>query len=191
MVLMAKTQAGVGKAAPRQEEHMQGSLYLILPKSIKNHPISFSEQVEKVSREYKGNNPQYPYAFIGVRDLWYYKLPVGSGVATRIGREKAGDSGIPNQIIMPFPQISQEHCMVLYAGEGIHMITDLGSSYGTFVNGLKLVGQSKVPLEDGSKIKLAALEDIINIGRFTTPPLKKSADSVYVINTDPGTGRKF
>lgn len=56
--------------------------------------------------------------------------------------------------------ISRKHCMILHK-ECQHYIMDMNSSNGTFVNGKRLIGNQKLLIKDGDKIKLANSEFII------------------------------
>lgn len=72
--------------------------------------------------------------------------------------------------------ISRKHCKIDVAGGGL-MLTDLGSSYGTFLNGMKLSPHSAVPIKEGDTFWLGNKENSFTIstspgfknGGFTTP----------------------
>ncbi len=58
--------------------------------------------------------------------------------------------------------ISARHCEISFDGK-VCTITDLGSSYGTFVNGSKLAANSPQVLKSGDKFYLAAPENMFEI----------------------------
>jgi pSer/pThr/pTyr-binding forkhead associated (FHA) protein len=85
----------------------------------------------------------------------YITLPAGpartvelSGV-TMIGRDSQND------IVLDEAMISRCHAMLLAKPSGVVLI-DLGSTNGTLVNGMFVLPDTQVPLEDG---------DIIGLGR--------------------------
>lgn len=63
----------------------------------------------------------------------------------RIGRDPAA-----NDVVYPsgVPGISGKHCVLIKSGQSL-VISDLGSSYGTFVNGNKITPNTAVKLEAG------------------------------------------
>ncbi len=77
----------------------------------------------------------------------------------KIGRDSA-------KCVISFPVntkgISGVHCEVTYDGK-VCYITDLKSSYGTFVNGNKLVPNTPTMLKSGTKFYLAAPENMFEI----------------------------
>lgn len=58
-----------------------------------------------------------------------------------IGRSKSSDVVIPN------PTVSRNHCVLLRRSEG-WFVTDIGSTSGTFVNGVKTKGRARVLIND-------------------------------------------
>jgi len=76
----------------------------------------------------------------GVGRTW--KLPQGDA---KLGR----DSG--NLVSLEDSKASREHAKIRFA-DGVHTITDLGSSNGTFVNDRRITGQT--PLNEGDLIRI-------------------------------------
>ena len=64
----------------------------------------------------------------------------------RIGRDPAN-----NEVVYPsgIPGISGKHCVLIKSGQSL-VISDLGSTYGTFVNGNKITPNTSVKLDAGS-----------------------------------------
>lgn len=82
--------------------------------------------------------------------------------ATTIGREAN------NEIVFEELEISRRHASVTFVG-GRHMIEDLGSTNGTFVNGRRI--STAVPLRDGDVIDMGDSVSFI----FHSPPEKVDA----------------
>jgi adenylate cyclase len=69
------------------------------------------------------------------------------GALTTIGRTP------DNQVVIPSREVSRKHAEVIL-GEAGHVLRDLGSPNGTFVNGKKITEQ---PLKDGDSITIAGV----------------------------------
>lgn len=52
-----------------------------------------------------------------------------------------------SSLMLPFPSISRIHCRIFWAG-GQMYVEDLGSSYGTYVNGIKAVQATAIGIGD-------------------------------------------
>lgn len=65
----------------------------------------------------------------------------------KIGRDNTND------VIINEPSISRNHAIITDLGSGIYEVKDLGSSNGTFVNGLRISHQS---ISSGDKLKVAS-----------------------------------
>lgn len=79
-----------------------------------------------------------------------------------IGRDK-------NQCMMAFPEgapgVSKKHCVVYVDGNDIY-ITDLGSSYGTYLaNGQRIPANQPVKINSGDLICLATDQTVISVSR--------------------------
>jgi pSer/pThr/pTyr-binding forkhead associated (FHA) protein len=83
--------------------------------------------------------------------------------------------------------ISRQHCLLRVTRTGA-TIRDLGSSNGTLVNGVRVVGER--PLVDGDKVQLgqlvfeARLEESILISRTTPVPLGDEGEAPHLNATD-------
>lgn len=60
------------------------------------------------------------------------------------------------------PGVSREHCRV-YPGDGGWMVQDMGSTYGTYVDGKKLTPFESVPVRSGSNIYLGSRQVWITV----------------------------
>ncbi len=98
-------------------------------------------------------------------------LREGQGVGTRwmidrsdmiIGREEDCD------IVLPSRQISRNHARIRRSG-GRHILEDLGSKNGTFVNGRELT--EPYPLQDGDEIQIALSFKLFFVDAGATVPL--------------------
>jgi DNA-binding response OmpR family regulator len=98
-------------------------------------------------------------------------LREGQGVGTRwmidrsdmiIGREEDCD------IVLPSRQISRNHARIRRS-EGRHILEDLGSKNGTFVNGRELT--EPYPLQDGDEIQIALSFKLFFVDAGATVPL--------------------
>jgi len=56
--------------------------------------------------------------------------------------------------------ISRVHCKISYVNKA-YIITDLGSSNGTYVNSVRLLKGEQAPIKAGDRIKLANSEFVI------------------------------
>lgn len=68
----------------------------------------------------------------------------------KIGRAVTGNGQSP-VILLPFSSVSRIHCRVFAEGEKVY-VEDLNSSYGTFVNNIRVLGA--VPLHKGDSLTL-------------------------------------
>lgn len=98
-------------------------------------------------------------------------LREGQGVGTRwmidrsdmiIGREEDCD------IVLPSRQVSRNHARIRRSG-GRHILEDLGSKNGTFVNGQELT--EPYPLQDGDEIQIALSFKLFFVDAGATVPL--------------------
>jgi DNA-binding response OmpR family regulator len=98
-------------------------------------------------------------------------LREGQGVGTRwmidrsdmiIGREEDSD------IVLPSRQVSRNHARIRRSG-GRHILEDLGSKNGTFVNGRELT--EPYPLQDGDEIQIALSFKLFFVDAGATVPL--------------------
>ena len=98
-------------------------------------------------------------------------LREGQGVGTRwvidrsdmiIGREEDCD------IVLPSRQVSRNHARIRRSG-GRHILEDLGSKNGTFVNGQDLT--EPYPLQDGDEIQIALSFKLFFVDAGATVPL--------------------
>jgi hypothetical protein len=85
-----------------------------------------------------------------------------SGEKTHIGRD------LGNDIVIDDPEVSRRHACITH-GPGGYSIEDLGSTNGTFVNGIRIVGSQA--LRDGDIIGLGqvivAFEETVEVGGDT------------------------
>lgn len=92
---------------------------------------------------------------VGVRTPEAVELPVTKPEFV-IGKNAAsvdGHIGFNNAI-------SRKHCKII-CDNGRYFIVDLGSTNGTYVNEKKLIGEQKIPLKVGDKVRLANSNFII------------------------------
>lgn len=94
----------------------------------------------------------------GVRLLWIDEQGAVAAAAVRgaglvIGRESACD------VILPTPRLSRRHCRILPVAQGFRAVAleDLGSSNGTFVNGVRLAERVQRLLRDGDVIEVGGV----------------------------------
>jgi hypothetical protein len=79
-----------------------------------------------------------------------------------IGRDEACDMVIPER------QVSRQHARIRHEG-GRHILEDLGSKNGTFVNGSEVVEPH--PLQDGDEIQIALCCKLTFVGVDATAPV--------------------
>lgn len=62
-----------------------------------------------------------------------------------------------NGVIIGNPAVSRVHCKILYQN-GTYFIVDMGSSNGTFLNGKRVSATEPLPIQNGSRIRIANIE---------------------------------
>jgi DNA-binding winged helix-turn-helix (wHTH) protein len=82
---------------------------------------------------------------------------------TIIGRDVNCDIQIVDR------QVSRNHAMITYEGNGSVCITDLSSKNGVFVNGERISDSAE--LKDGDTIKIALVQELIFVSSDATIPL--------------------
>lgn len=81
------------------------------------------------------------------------------------------------------PDISRHHCLIRTRGAAQPIISDLGSSNGTFINGHRLLSQT--PIATGDEIRLGPFRYVVDLGDnpdFQLPELI-SADPLAATRT--------
>lgn len=80
------------------------------------------------------------------------------------GKREAIIGRLPTcDIVLPYPQLSGRHASVTKAPDGNLLITDLGSTNGTYVNGTRLVPHHPVSVAPGSKIFVGPYPMIVDL----------------------------
>jgi hypothetical protein len=82
---------------------------------------------------------------------------------TNIGRDVACDIQIPDR------QVSRNHAIITFDGNGNVAIKDLNSKNGVFVNGERICDSAE--LKDGDTIKIALVQELIFVSSDATIPL--------------------
>lgn len=62
-----------------------------------------------------------------------------------------------NGVIIGNPAVSRVHCKILYQN-GTYFILDMGSSNGTFLDGKRVTATEPLPIQNGSRIRIANIE---------------------------------
>ena len=62
-----------------------------------------------------------------------------------------------NGVIIGNSAVSRVHCKILYQN-GTYFIVDMGSSNGTFLNGKRVSATEPLPIQNGSRIRIANIE---------------------------------
>ncbi len=88
-----------------------------------------------------------------------FNLADGSGgrAIAIIGRLPACD------IVLPYPQVSGRHSSVMRSPDGSLLVSDLGSTNGTYVNGQRLVPGTQVPVRPGTKIFVGPYPVVVDL----------------------------
>jgi hypothetical protein len=110
-------------------------------------PLQHSPQSYQPSAQARGNNqqgPQFPWGAI----LKGSQQSLGLGSSTvNIGRSPQ------NQLILNDPQTSKAHAQIYSQGQN-HIVVDMGSANGTFVNEQKLLSNTPHPLNVGDRVRI-------------------------------------
>jgi adenylate cyclase len=81
-----------------------------------------------------------------------------------------------NEVVIPDETVSRNHALLLRVPSGLYFLHDVGSSNGTFVNGVRVT--TPVPLRDGDRVTLGSCEF-----RFQQPkPIRQASGD----GTEPG-----
>ena len=90
--------------------------------------------------------------------LWHPQAPIQLGAAGSwsIGR------AMENDFVLGDPTVSSRHAQ-LNAQPGVLLVTDIGSSNGTFVNGARLQPHLAAPLRAGDRLQLGQCEFVIGV----------------------------
>lgn len=66
--------------------------------------------------------------------------------------------GSDNDLVIPDQAISKTHCQFEFAPGGVVLVSDAGSSNGTFVNKVRVDARTPVPLKQGDTLSLGRFE---------------------------------
>src|SRR5262249_30188619 len=83
---------------------------------------------------------------------------------TEGGRAAAGRSR-DNQIVIDDVTVSNFHAAFAMGSNGVLWLTDLGSSNGTYVNGVRLNSGEKAAVRSGDRIRIGDMELTLNVDR--------------------------
>jgi ABC transport system ATP-binding/permease protein len=106
-----------------------------------------------------------------------------------VGRADLSEGGKPTadigrteecDITLPYPQVSSSHARISRTADGNLLVTDLGSTNGTYVNGARLRPKTPTPVTSGSKIFLGPYPLILDLDKTTL--------IVSVMEQGPGWG---
>lgn len=103
--------------------------------------IGFENQESPLRREAKISREGVPYLELAG------KRKALSNKAVAIGRDKS------NAIIVNDPKVSRFHALISFE-KNCAMLRDSGSRNGTFLNGVELPENRKLPLNDGDLIRV-------------------------------------
>ncbi len=87
-----------------------------------------------------------PAAAGRVRTMLGEKALGGAGRQATIGRQPEAD------IVMPYPQVSSRHATVAPTPDGMLAVTDLGSTNGTHIGGMRIAPNVPVKITPGDKV---------------------------------------
>jgi pSer/pThr/pTyr-binding forkhead associated (FHA) protein len=90
--------------------------------------------------------------------LWHPHAPLQIGAQGQwtIGR------GSENDVVIGDGTVSSRHAF-LEAKPGVLLITDVGSSNGTFINGARLQPHASAPLQPGDRLLLGQSEFVVGV----------------------------
>jgi ABC-type multidrug transport system ATPase subunit/pSer/pThr/pTyr-binding forkhead associated (FHA) protein len=68
-----------------------------------------------------------------------------------------------SEIVLPYPQLSARHASLRRSHDGHILVTDLGSTNGTYVRGMRLVPQQPVSIQPGERIFVGPYPMIVDV----------------------------
>ena len=107
------------------------------------------------------------------------QFPIGEG-RTILGRNAECDVSLPGK------QISRQHAH-LYLQEGQHLLEDLGSSNGTFLNGARIASRTPCPLTERDTFQIGPYLFGLRPDAAPTPPPESPEPSLVVRETISAT----
>jgi hypothetical protein len=96
-----------------------------------------------------------PIRLISARIEWPWGDCTAVATETLIGRAPPADPALVDRLERDFDNVSRRHAILRFS-DGAVTLEDLGSSNGTFVNGVKLPPNQPIRLHDGARIRFAA-----------------------------------
>jgi len=81
-----------------------------------------------------------------------FDLDLTTHESRTVGRDGRSDTALDGD-----PKLSGVHCALEWDGGALY-VQDMGSTNGTFVNGVPIQGKSWMPLEDGATLRIGAYE---------------------------------
>jgi ABC-type multidrug transport system ATPase subunit/pSer/pThr/pTyr-binding forkhead associated (FHA) protein len=106
-----------------------------------------------------------------------YELPMGETV---IGRSSEAD------LQLKHPEISRRHCRMVWHGDVACTIEDMGSRWGTKVNGAALSSDVAIPLQPGDRLQIGPV--LVYYG-FGLPPGAAAAAEAPAVSQQPIQGQ--
>ncbi len=129
-----------------------------------------TEAMARITRPMDNGRDASAYLFVLHGDPYLVgkRFPIYAGTVTPIGRDRS-------QVEIVFPDeensvISRKHCEIRQEGNGF-MLRDFASTYGTYLNGVRLPELAVEPLHHGDEIALGPIERGGILMRFEVPLL--------------------
>lgn len=79
-----------------------------------------------------------------------------------------------NNVVLPDPLVSDEHCSVVRLRDGKWVLKDLGSQNGTFLNGRRITGETT--LKSGDRIQIGKSTFSIKLEELASPQARQTPE---------------
>lgn len=135
-------------ATPKVSGHIAQTT-AVVPAMTARQPVSALSGSTNATMTQSGERPSEPH-LIGVRGTYNGYTFTLSGENNIIGRDITSAVALPQDT-----NVSRRHA-ILHAEEGEYVVTDEGSSNGTFVNGQRIPVNTPHPLKQGDEIEFGS-----------------------------------
>jgi ABC-type multidrug transport system ATPase subunit len=108
-------------------------------------------------------SPSGPHGAVGRGRTVFGEINLAN-LPSQTGPRQAIVGRLPtNEIVLPYPQVSARHASIARAPDGSILVTDLGSTNGTYVNGARIPPHQPVAVRPGERIFVGPYPMIVDL----------------------------